>query len=121
MENLRKCAASVTALDDQIPLLQRKLISKGVWENTIVIFSGDNGFLLGRHGLWSKGHASNPINMYDEVMAVPMLWQWPGRIPGGLGAAGVDQLLRLPADSLRSGRGEAAGGAEPVRAQLSDA
>ena len=81
VENLRKCAASVTALDDQIAAVQRKLLAKGVWENTIVIFSGDNGFLLGRHGLWSKGHASNPINLYDEVMAVPMLWQWPGRIP----------------------------------------
>ncbi|MBI4873093.1 MAG: DUF4976 domain-containing protein, partial [Acidobacteria bacterium] len=42
---------------------------------------GDNGFLLGRHGLWSKGLASDPINMYEEVMQVPMLWSWTGRIP----------------------------------------
>ncbi|MBI5282283.1 MAG: sulfatase-like hydrolase/transferase [Candidatus Solibacter usitatus] len=81
VESLRKCAASVTALDDQIPVLQRKLMEKGLFDNTIFIFTGDNGYLLGRHGLWSKGHASNPINMYEEAMQVPMIWQWPGRVP----------------------------------------
>jgi len=79
--HIRRCAAAVTALDDQIPVLQKKLIEKGHFENTIFIFTSDNGFLLGRHGLWSKGHASNPINMYDEVVGVPMIWQWPGRVP----------------------------------------
>jgi arylsulfatase A-like enzyme len=79
--NIRRCAAATTALDDQMPALQRKLIDKGLFDNTIFIFTGDNGFLLGRHGLWSKGHASDPINMYDEVMQVPMIWSWPGRIP----------------------------------------
>lgn len=79
--NLRRAAAAVTSLDDQIPLLQRKLIEKGLFDNTIFVFTGDNGYLFGRHGFWSKGHASNPINMYEEVMQVPMIWSWPGRIP----------------------------------------
>lgn len=79
--NNRKHAASVTALDDQIPVLLKKLQQKGLRENTLIIFTGDNGFLLGRHGLWSKGHASNPINMYEEVMAVPMIWNWMGKVP----------------------------------------
>jgi arylsulfatase A-like enzyme len=79
--NIRRCAASTTALDDQLPPLQRKLIEKGFFENTLFIFTGDNGYLLGRHGLWSKGLASNPINMFEEVMQVPMIWSWPGRVP----------------------------------------
>ncbi|MFN0104122.1 MAG: sulfatase [Bryobacteraceae bacterium] len=79
--NMRKAAASVTALDEQIPVLQKKLQEKGLWENTIFILTGDNGYLHGRHGLWSKGLASDPINMFDEVMKVPMIWAWPGRIP----------------------------------------
>lgn len=76
--NLRKCAASITALDDQIAVLLRRIKQR---ENTLVVFCGDNGFLLGRHGLWSKGLASDPINMYEEVMNVPMIWNWPGRVP----------------------------------------
>jgi arylsulfatase A-like enzyme len=79
--HIRKCAASVTALDDQVGALHRKLIEKGLFDNTIFIFTSDNGFLLGRHGLWSKGHASHPVNMYEEVMRVPMIWSWPGRFP----------------------------------------
>jgi arylsulfatase A-like enzyme len=79
--NLRRCAASVTALDDQIPVLMRRLRERGLHDNTLVIFTGDNGYLLGRHGLWSKGLASDPINMYEEVMQVPMIWNWAGKLP----------------------------------------
>jgi choline-sulfatase len=79
--NIRKCAAATTALDDQIPVLISKLRQRGFFDNTLVVFCGDNGFLLGRHGLWSKGLASDPINMYEEVMQVPMIWSWPGRVP----------------------------------------
>lgn len=81
MGNLRKCAASTTALDDQIPVLLSRLQQRGLRDNTLVILGGDNGFLLGRHGLWSKGLASDPINMYEEVMQVPMIWYWPGKVP----------------------------------------
>jgi arylsulfatase A-like enzyme len=79
--NLRRCAAAVTALDDQIPPLLAALDRRGVRDNTLVIFTGDNGFLLGRHGLWSKGHASDPINMYEEVIRTPMIWHWRGKVP----------------------------------------
>ena len=79
--SMRKCAAAITALDAQIPVLQGKLLEKGFFENTIFIFTSDTGFLLGRHGLWGAGHASNPVNMYEESIKVPMIWQWPGRIP----------------------------------------
>jgi choline-sulfatase len=81
--NIRRAAAATTALDDQIPPLLECLRKRGVLDNTLIVFTGDNGFLLGRHGLWSKGLASDPINMYDEVMAVPMLWAWPSRIAPG--------------------------------------
>jgi len=79
--NLRKCAASVTALDDQIPRLLDVLRRRQLWSDTLIVFTADNGYLLGRHGLWSKGHASDPINMYEEVIGVPLILSWPGQIP----------------------------------------
>jgi len=79
--NLRKCAASVTALDDQIPILLRALGARGLRENTLVVFTSDKGSLLGRHGLWDSGLASDPINMYEEVVRVPLIWNWIGRVP----------------------------------------
>ncbi len=79
--NLRRCAASVTALDDQVGAIWKKLAERKLVDNTLIVFTGDNGFLLGRHGLWSKGLASDPINMYEEVVQTPLLMSWPGKIP----------------------------------------
>jgi arylsulfatase A-like enzyme len=79
--NIRRAAAATTALDDQIPMLMRKLQERKLYDNTLVVFVGDNGYLLGRHGLWSKGLASDPINMYEEVVRVPFILSWPGKIP----------------------------------------
>ncbi|PYT19724.1 MAG: hypothetical protein DMG58_35715 [Acidobacteria bacterium] len=71
----------MTALDDQIPLILAKLQQRGLRENTIVVFTSADGYLLGRHGLWTGGLASDPINMYEEVMQTPMIWHWLGHIP----------------------------------------
>lgn len=79
--NLRRAAAAVTALDDQVGLLLATLRDRKLRDNTLVIFTSDSGYLLGRHGLWSNGFASEPINMYEEVMRTPMIWSWWGKIP----------------------------------------
>ncbi len=91
--NLRRAAAATTALDDQVAVLVNTLRQKGLWDNTLVIFTSDNGYLLGRHGLWSKGLASDPINMYEEVMRVPFIMSWPGRTPADAVAPEMISLL----------------------------
>ena len=79
--NLRKCAASTTALDDQLPVLLEKLRQRNLLDSTIIIFTSDTGLLLGQHGVWGRALASEPSNMYEEVMGVPMIWSWLGHIP----------------------------------------
>ena len=79
--NLRKFAAGVTALDDQLPSLLKKLDDRGLRDNTLVILASTAGNLLGRHGLWGDGLASDPPNMYEEVVNIPMIWNWRGRTP----------------------------------------
>jgi len=36
---------------------------------------------LGRHGLWDSAPASDPPNMYEEVVSTPLVWSWQGRVP----------------------------------------
>jgi arylsulfatase A-like enzyme len=79
--NLRKYAASLTTLDDQIPAMVAKLQQRGVWENTLVVFTSNGGYLLGRHGLWGDATASEPANLYEEVVRTPLIWSWPSRFP----------------------------------------
>jgi arylsulfatase A-like enzyme len=79
--SLRKVAAALTLLDEQVGALEKKIIQRGVLENTVVVFTGLHGELLGRHGLWGAGYGSNPPNFYDETIRTPLLVSWPGRIP----------------------------------------
>ena len=79
--NVRKAAAAVSALDDQVGAVLAKLRQKKLYESTLVVFTSACGALLGRHGLWGAGTASQPANLYDESLATPIFWSWLGHIP----------------------------------------
>ena len=79
--NLRKYAAALTTLDDQIPALVTTLQKRAVWDSTLIIFTSNGGYLLGRHGLWGDATASDPVNMFEEVVRTPLIWSWPSRFP----------------------------------------
>jgi len=63
--------AAITFLDTQVGR-----ILDAVGENTIVVFAGDNGLALGRHGLMGKQ------SLYDHSIRVPLILAGPG-IPAG--------------------------------------
>ena len=79
--NLRKVAATISLMDDSVGALTSRISQKQLLDRTLVVFTSTCGSLLGRHGLWAAGDASEPVNMYDESVAVPLLWCWPGRVP----------------------------------------
>jgi arylsulfatase A-like enzyme len=79
--NQRLAAAAVTALDDDLATLLARLSEKRLLDQTLIIFTSTCGSLLGRHGLWDSAQASDPANMYEEVVSTPLLWSWQGRVP----------------------------------------
>ena len=81
LANQRKAAAAVSALDDEIGALWSKLRDRKLQDATLVIFTATCGSLLGRHGLWGSGDGSDPVNMFEEVVAPPLLWSWQGHTP----------------------------------------
>ncbi len=78
---IRGAAASVTAVDAEVWRLVRKLDERGLRDDTLIVFTATCGALLGRHGLWGDGRASDPPNMFDEAVRVPLIWQWGPRVP----------------------------------------
>jgi arylsulfatase A-like enzyme len=65
--------ACVTGLDHHLGRIFEQLKKSGQWENTIVIFTGDNGLSLGEHGLFGKQ------NLYEfGGMHVPCVIAGPG-------------------------------------------
>jgi arylsulfatase A-like enzyme len=75
--------AAISGIDRGVGQLLAALDRQGLRENTLVVFTSDNGMNMGHHGLWGKGNASFPLNMYDTSVKVPMLMAHPGRIPAG--------------------------------------
>jgi len=63
---------SLRAVDDLIGTVNNALIDKGVLEKTVIIFTSDNGFLLGEHRVWSKNL------VYEESIRVPLYITAPG-------------------------------------------
>lgn len=75
--------AAVTAMDDNVGQILRKLEKEDLLEDTLFIFSSDNGFNCGHHGVWGKGNGTFPMNMYDSSVKVPFIASHKGHIPGG--------------------------------------
>ena len=62
----------VTSLDENISRLLRYLDESGLSKNTVVVYTSDNGFFLGEHGLFNK------MWMYEESMRLPLIIRYPG-------------------------------------------
>ncbi|MDY7009905.1 MAG: sulfatase-like hydrolase/transferase [Planctomycetota bacterium] len=96
-ESLKGYFAAVTAMDAGVGRIIKRLEKLGLRENTLVVFSSDNGFSCGHHGFWGKGNGTFPLNMYDNSVKVPTIFSHPGRIPAGkVTAAMVSQYDFLP-------------------------
>ena len=76
--------AAITAMDQNIGRLIDWLEDNNLRENTLVIFNADNGMNMGHHGMWGKGNAIYPPNMYDTSVKVPALISRPNHVPQGL-------------------------------------
>lgn len=84
-EFYRRHLETLLALDESVGRVLDYLVQSGLDKNTLVIYMGDNGFLLGEHGLIDKRNA------YEESIRVPMLAWAPGTIkPGTV----IDALVR---------------------------
>ena len=64
--------AMITHLDFEIGRVLTLLDEKGLRENTIIVFAGDNGLAVGQHGLMGKQ------NCYDHSQRVPLIFSGPG-------------------------------------------
>lgn len=83
LQCIRRYAAEVTTIDDGVGALMDKLRASGLAKNTVIIFTGDNGWAGGQNGLWGMGDHTRPLTAFDAQMRVPLLWWHKGRIAAG--------------------------------------
>jgi choline-sulfatase len=82
-ESLKGYFAAVTAMDSGVGRIIDRIEELGLRENTLIVFTSDNGFSCGHHGFWGKGNGTFPMNMYENSVKVPFIVSQPGRIPQG--------------------------------------
>ena len=73
----------VAALDENVGRVLDWLEADGVADDTIVVYTSDQGFFLGDHGWYDKRF------MYEESLRMPFLVQYPRQIPAGTASAAM--------------------------------
>ncbi|WP_420602399.1 sulfatase [Flagellimonas sp.] len=74
VKDFMRCGA---AIDDNIGRLLDYLEAKGIADNTIVVYTADQGYFLGEHGFFDKRL------IYEESLRMPFVIRYPKKIKGG--------------------------------------
>ena len=82
---IRDYARCMLAIDDSVAALVKTLKELSLFESTLIVLAGDNGFLLGEHGLIDKRC------MYEESIRIPMIASCPALY--GTSGKHVDQMV----------------------------
>tara|TARA_R110002051_G_scaffold263759_2_gene323638 strand:+ start:71121 stop:72812 length:1692 start_codon:yes stop_codon:yes gene_type:complete len=101
---------TIKSVDENVGRVLDYLEENNLMDNTIIVYTSDQGFYLGEHGWFDKRF------VYDESLKTPLLVSWPNRVKAGsvsnelvqnldfaqtfLDVAGVDQPNDMQGESL---------------------
>jgi arylsulfatase A-like enzyme len=101
---------TIKAVDENVGRVLDYLEANDMMENTIIVYTSDQGFYLGEHGWFDKRF------VYNESFKTPLLMAWPGKVKGGtksdemvqnldfaqtfLAAAGIEAPSDMQGESL---------------------
>ncbi|TWT92637.1 sulfatase family protein [Neorhodopirellula pilleata] len=74
---LKKFLRCVKGIDDNLGRLFDHLETTGQLDNTVIVYTGDQGFMLGEHDYQDKRW------MYEESQRMPLLVRYPPSVPAG--------------------------------------
>src|SRR5690606_2353199 len=80
---MERVAGETSGVDDGVGEIMSALKRLGLEENTLVIYTADQGWMGGQNGIWGMGDHTLPIGAHDLMMKIPMIFRQPGRIQPG--------------------------------------
>ncbi|QEM82554.1 choline-sulfatase [Halomonas binhaiensis] len=99
---------SISYVDDQIGSVLKVLEETGLADDTIIVFSGDHGDMLGERGLWYK------MSWFENSARVPMIVHAPKRFAPRRVKESVSTMDLLPTFAEMAGDGQAPEYAVPL-------
>ncbi|MEM9917244.1 MAG: sulfatase [Bacteroidota bacterium] len=106
-EYLKRYLRCVKGVDDNLGRLFQYLKDNGLWENTIVVYTSDQGMMLGEHDYMDKRW------MYEESMRMPLLMHLPEKVNGKEMLQGQQSNLLINNTDFAPTLIELAGGVAP--------
>ncbi len=88
--SIRRVATEVSGVDDGVGDVMQALQSRGLDDNTIVVFVADQGWVGGHGGFFGMGDHTRPLTARDGMMRIPMIWRHPKKIAAGVRS---DQMI----------------------------
>jgi arylsulfatase A-like enzyme len=70
----RRYCECITSVDEQLGRIIALLAEKGILDDTVIVYCGDNGYIWGEHRLYAKHWP------YEESIRIPYLVRYPGLI-----------------------------------------
>jgi len=83
VQAMRRYACELSAIDDGVGEIMGTLKKLELDEDTLVIFTADQGWAGGQQGIWGMGDHTRPLHAFDSTMRIPLIFRHPGFIPSG--------------------------------------
>ncbi|WP_051107590.1 MULTISPECIES: sulfatase family protein [Rhodonellum] len=94
---------TIQAVDENVGRLLDYLEANDLMDNTIIVYTSDQGFYLGEHGWYDKRF------IYDESFKTPLLISWPDKVKAGTRSEELVQNLDFAQTFLEAAGIEAPG------------
>ena len=89
-EYIRDYLRCIKSIDDEVGRLMDYLEEHGLMENTVVVYTSDQGFYMGEHGWFDKRF------MYEESFRTPLIIRYPGKKQGAVNEDLVQNIDYAP-------------------------
>jgi arylsulfatase A-like enzyme len=80
---MRRYAAEISGVDDGVGRIMSALQANNLDDDTLVIFTADQGLAAGQNGFWGMGDHTRPLTAFDWTTHTPLIYRQPGRIKAG--------------------------------------
>jgi len=89
-QNIAVYYGMVSFIDEQVGRMLDRLDELGIAKDTLIVFTTDHGHFLGQHGLTAKG-----AFLYEDLLRLPFIVRWPGKVPAGRESPALQSLVDL--------------------------
>jgi arylsulfatase A-like enzyme len=80
---IERTACEVSGVDDGVGEVMATLDRLGLDDDTLVVYTSDQGWMGGQNGMWGMGDHFRPTGAHELMMQIPLIFRHRGKITAG--------------------------------------